>query len=376
MLHFRLFLILALPPIASASPQRRLDLTVRPDATIEEPFTMIAGVRELPGQRALVTDQMDRSIVLVDFTAGTRRAVGRQGEGPGEYRFPTAPLRGIAETTWVVDPVLRRILGVSADGRIAATSLPMPTGGVPGGLARARGTDRQGRFYFEGSGFDQERGAFIDSVAVVRWNPADGRSEAITRISNGGRVRLTLPSGVASLARSVTPFPHLDAWTVLPEGQVVVVHHDPFRVDIIDAAGNVRRGTDIAFTPIAVSAEERAAYRRRIEGARVGALREGGGSGPQRQAPELPDEAFPRMMPPFIAATVLSTPEGEIWIGRSHAATDRTWQYDIFDAAGRLIGTATLRAGAVVVGFGAGTVYVARTDSEDDLVYLERYGGR
>ncbi|HET6681399.1 MAG TPA: hypothetical protein VFG84_09395 [Gemmatimonadaceae bacterium] len=49
----------------------------------------------------------------------------------------------------------------------------MPAGAVPGGLARARGTDRQGRFYFEGNGFDQERGAFIDSV-VARTDSEDG----------------------------------------------------------------------------------------------------------------------------------------------------------------------------------------------------------
>ncbi len=371
--NVRLLFIAALLPITSASSQHRLDLTGRPDATIGEPFTMIAGVRELPGQRALVTDQMDRFIVLVDFTAGTREPVGRQGDGPGEYRFPTAPLPGVADTTWVVDGMLRRILRLTPDGRIAATALAMPTGGVPGGLARARGTDRHGRFYFEGSGFDQERGAFIDSVAVVRWNPADGRTEVITRVSNGGRVRLNLPSGASSLARSITPFPHLDAWAVLPDGQVVIVHHNPFRIDVVDAAGNVRRGTVQSFTPIAVSAVERAQYRRRVEGARVGALRVGGGSGPQSRAPELPDEAFPNTMPPFIAATVLATPEGEIWVGRSHAAADRTWRYDIFDATGRLLGTATLRNGAVVAGFGAGTVYVARTDPADDLVYLERY---
>jgi hypothetical protein len=371
--NLRQLLSAMLMPIAAASSQHRLDFTGRPDATIGEPFTIISGVRELPGQRALVTDQMDRSVVLVDFGADTRQPVGRQGDGPGEYRFPTAPLSGIADTTWVVDAALRRILRVSADGRIASASLVMPTGGVPGGLERARGTDRLGRFYFEGSGFDQERGAFIDSVAVVRWNPADGRTEAIARISNGGRVRLNLPTGVASLARSITPFPHLDAWTVLPDGQVAIVNHNPFRIDVIDAAGNVRRGAVQTFSPLAVTNAERAAYRRRVEGARVGALRVGGGSGPQSRAPALPDEAFPQTMPPFIAATVLATPEGEIWVGRSHAAADRTWRYDIFDATGRLTGTATLRTGAVIVGFGAGTVYVARTDPEDDLVYLERY---
>lgn len=371
--NFRVILVAVLMPIASASSQLRLDFSGRPDATIGEPFTTIAGVRELPRQRALVTDQMDRGIVLVDFSADTREPVGRQGEGPGEYRFPTAPLAGIADTTWIVDASLRRILRVSADGRIAATALAMPTGGVPGGLSRARGTDRLGRLYFEGSGFDQERGAFIDSVAVVRWNPADGRTEVMARVSNGGRVRLNLPSGAASLARSITPFPHLDAWTVLPDGQVVIVHHNPFRIDVVDATGNARRGPVIAFAPIAVSAAERAAYRRSVEGARVGAVTTGGGSGPQSRAPALPDEAFPNVMPPFIAATVLVSPDGEIWVGRSHAAADRTWRYDIFDATGRLVGTATLRTGSVVVGFGVGVVYVARTDAEDDLLYLERY---
>jgi len=372
--NLRFLLLAALLPIVSAEAQRRLDFTGRPDASIAEPFTMIAGVRELPGQRAIVTDQMDRELFLVSFAAGTRQPIGRQGDGPGEYRFPTAPLSGLADTTWIVDGALRRIFHIASDGKIAPTSVTMPTGGVPGGLARARGTDGRGRFYFEGSGFDQERGSFIDSVAVVRWNPADGRTDIITRVSNGGRVRLTLPTGVSSLARSITPFPHLDAWTVLPDGQIAIVHHNPFRIDIVDASGTRRTGATMAFTSIPISNAERAAYRRRVEGARVGALRTGGGSGPQTRAPELPDEAFPQTMPAFIAATVVSTPEGEIWVGRSHAASERTWTYEIFDANGRLVGTATLRAGAVVVGFGAGTVYVARTDPEDDLVYLERFG--
>lgn len=373
MLHLRLLLLAALLPIVGIEAQRRLDLTGRPDASIAEPFTMIAGLRELPGERAIVTDQMDRELYLVNFAAGTRELLGRQGEGPGEYRFPTAPLSGLADTTWVVDAVLRRILRIAADGKIASTSMTMPTGGVPGGLSRARGTDARGRFYFEGSGFDQDRGAFIDSVAIVRWNPADGRTDIITRVSNGGRVRLTLATGVTSLARSITPYPHLDAWTVLPDGQVAIVHHSPFRIDVVDASGARRIGPTMAFTPIPIANAERAAYRRRVEGARMGALRAGGGSGPQARAPELPDEAFPQAMPAFVAASVMSTPEGEIWVGRSHAASARTWIYEIFDSSGRLLGSATLRSDAVVAGFGAGTVYVARTDPEDGLVYLERF---
>jgi hypothetical protein len=55
-----------------------------------------------------------------------------------------------------------------------------------------------------------------------------------------------------------------------------------------------------------------------------------------------------------------------------HSPGDATPKYDRFDAAGRLVGQVTLRPRSRVVGFGAGTVYVVRTD-EDDLQYLERY---
>jgi hypothetical protein len=62
-----------------------------------------------------------------------------------------------------------------------------------------------------------------------------------------------------------------------------------------------------------------------------------------------------------------------VWIGRSFAHTDRTRRYDIVDGSGRLVGSAVLPAQAEVVGFGAGAVYVARTDPSDDLVYLVRH---
>ena len=71
--------------------QSTYDLTGTPDAAIKEPFTRVAGARELPGNRAIVTDQMERTVYLVDFSAGSRRQIGRQGDGPAEYRFEMAP---------------------------------------------------------------------------------------------------------------------------------------------------------------------------------------------------------------------------------------------------------------------------------------------
>jgi hypothetical protein len=44
----------------------------------------------------------------------------------------------------------------------------------------------------------------------------------------------------------------------------------------------------------------------------------------------------------------------------------------VFDRTGALVKQVVLNPNSRVVGFGKGTVYVARTD-EDDLQYLQRY---
>ena len=97
------------------------------------------------------------------------------------------------------------------------------------------------------------------------------------------------------------------------------------------------------------------------------------GGGQAMRRPPTPDALFPESMPAFIAASVVASPEGEIWIGRSFASTERTRRYDVFDDSGRLVAVATLSSDRAVVGFGAGVVFVARTDPDDHLVYLERF---
>jgi hypothetical protein len=364
-------LVLALSAAAAAQRPRQLDLTGKPDATLREGFTRVTGVRELPGGRAIAVDQADQSVYLVDFTKGSSEKIGRQGDGPAEYRFPLAPQRGRGDTTWIFDPTLRRML-VIAEGKIAAT-VAVPAGAPPGGLTEPHNTDREGRAYFEGSSFDAERGTFLDSVAIVRWHPREPRIETVSRLYNGGRVRFTSDVGPVSQARSSTPFPHVDAWAVLPGGDVAIVRQSPFRIDVVGADGSVKPGAPVVFTPMPVTQEEKDSIRARTSSQRVTAMGRNGGGGQQFRRPSFPDDAYPKEMPAFVASSVRATPEGEIWVGRSRRVNDARWRYDIFDAKGVPAGSATINSRAVIVGFGAGTVYVARTDPADDLVYLERY---
>ena len=354
--------------IAGVLPaQSKYDLTGKPDASIEEPFTNVAGVRELPGNRAFVTDQSERSVFLVDFSARSRKQVGRQGDGPAEYRFPMAPMVGTGDATWLLDASLRRVHVLAPDGAFRPSLTP-PYTAVPGGLLAARGVDVRGRMYFEGNNFNSETGRFTDSVAIIGWEPAANVTETLGRFGTGGRLLIQRAAGPASFARSGLPFPHVDAWVPLPDGRVAIVRQSPHTITFLERGVAAKSGPVMSFTAIAVTPAERAAYRERTAANRMVAS---GGNQAIRATTE--DAMFPTDMPAFIASSVLSDNGGRIWIGRSHRSNDKTRRYDLYDGQGTHVGTATLPVHSRVVGFGEGVAYVARTDPADDLIYLERH---
>src|SRR5262245_40427303 len=57
-------------------------------ASLAQEFTGVTSVRELSDGRLLMTDPRDKGLVVADFRAGTVNAIGRKGQGPGEYMSP------------------------------------------------------------------------------------------------------------------------------------------------------------------------------------------------------------------------------------------------------------------------------------------------
>lgn len=363
-------LVVAMLVIATSalSAQRSIDLTGQPLASIAEPFTKISGVHELSSTLAVATDNMETKVVLVDFARGTVKQIGSKGRGPNEYQYPSPPIAA-PNGAYVFDTFQKRALVIDLQGRVVA----MRTLPDNGGLSRVRGSDGAGRFYFEGNQFDPNTGRFSDSLPVVRWDPATNKVEHIARVWSGGRVIIQRAGGPASTAREITPFPHLDAWVALPDGGLALLRHEPFRIDFTTAPGSKTSGAPIAYTPIEVTAADRDWYRDRNTPGRVGAVLVGGGTGQQRAGTQWEDAHFPLTMPAFIGSDVLATPEGQIWIGRSFSSVDKTRRYDIYDGGGKLAGSASLSPTARVVGFGPRSVYLARVNPDDDLVYLEKH---
>ena len=95
----------ATPALAQNVPTRTLS---KPDAEYSEPFTQIAGVRELKDGRLIVIDPRDKTVQVVDMARGTATKLGREGSGPGEYGIPMRllPLRHRSKSKLPLNPSL------------------------------------------------------------------------------------------------------------------------------------------------------------------------------------------------------------------------------------------------------------------------------
>jgi len=104
------------------------------------------------------------------------------------------------------------------------------------------------------------------------------------------------------------------------------------------------------------------------DGTRSMSLSRGGGRGP---GPEQPAADWPDVAPAFRYGRAIVSPAGDLWVER-YVPVGQQPVIDVFDGSGKKTGEVQLPAGCRVVGFGRGTVYLARTD-QDDLQWLERY---
>jgi hypothetical protein len=142
-----LLLAASVPAIAQQVPVQQFS---RPEAEFPDPFDQVTAVRELRDGRLIVADLFARAVSLVDLKSGSATVIGREGQGPNEYGFPTGLVALPHDTTWVVDPAQSRFLVILPDGT------PSGTVAFPdefGGMARVKGADARGRIYAQGTGF-------------------------------------------------------------------------------------------------------------------------------------------------------------------------------------------------------------------------------
>ena len=363
-------------PIASSAQSVPRATLGRAEAQLPDPFDNVTAVRELSDGRVIVADRFAKTVTLADFRSGSATAIGREGQGPGEYAFPAGLVALPGDTTLLVDPGQRRFLVIAPGGKPSAlVSFP----GNMMGLLRVRGSDRQGRIYFQGSelGGPMQAGAPLpDSAPVLRWDRGRDRIDTLGRIKVPAIQRATSGSANArSVIMRTQPFSGQDDWTVAPDGRVGVVRVGDYHVEWWQPAGAKVSGPAVAYQKVAVSARDKELFRQASSNPRGGfRIQEGGTPGGGRPAPPPPslgEPDWPAVKPPFRDGTSQVAPDESLWVQR-YGAADAPLVYDVFDASGRLARQVVMPKSARLVGFGAKGMYVA-TKTDDDLETLARY---
>jgi hypothetical protein len=358
----------------------------KPDAEFAEPFTSVAGVRELRDGRVVAIDVRDKVVQIVDFKQGSATKIGREGSGPGEYALPMRLLALPGDTSAVYDPLNSRMLLITPEGKPGAfTRIEQPAPGGGGGFVRAglvapRFTDAKGRIYWQGSGVQFRDGAppvESDSAPILRYDRATAKADTVAFVrppkgnvqasGGGGRVNMRIGGG--------NPFTPRDEWAVLADGRVAVLRSPEYRVDWYGTGGK-KSGTPNAFEALKVTEKQKQLWRdsRKLQTAITMTIDNGNRRASAGPPPaDLPEPTgWPDKLPPFLDNSAFATPNGMILVNRTRDADDETPNIDVLDASGKIVARYELPKNSRLVGTGNGAIYTVRTDA-DDLQYLQRY---
>lgn len=394
-----LALLAALPAALLAQQQPR---ALPPaNATFDEPFSQVAGLRELANGKVLVADGRDKIVTLVDFASGEQVKVGREGSGPGEFGLPARLFAAPGDTTLLFDPLNSRYLVIGPDAKpkstfMVETAAPAgPAGGGGGprfvGMSMARTGDARGRLYAEGAPISMGpdgRPVTADSTVITRYDRGTRKLDTLAWLRlprnnaqvSGGRDNMSVRIGGAN------PLAARDEWAVFPDGRVAIVRAADYHVDWVLPNGTRRAGAPIAFSPIRMTEadkREEEALRNRARANQMMVTMSQGPNGVQRSAqmgpgpnapPLEPLTDWPAVKPPFRpgVASVWARPNGDLWVRRTEPAGAKGTLYDVIDASGKVAYQVRIPEGLNLVGFGNGTIYTTKADA-DDLLYLQRH---
>jgi hypothetical protein len=364
--------VLAMAITCRPAVAQQLRLT-DPDATLQEEFSAIRGIRPLADGRLLVSDYIDQRVVLIDLDRQTVRQIVTVGGGPKEARLPTRLIAMRGDSTLLVDLGNNRLLLLDDHGR-AVRTIPAEHPGVLG----VHGMDATGALYFAVPAWaEQEAPLPGDSVRILRWQPRSGASELVAVIQ-GDRMRSDIRTPALTPRIPTVGHAAQDGWVVSDSGVVRIVRAGSYQVESRGPGNRVVVGPSYAYVTRAVNAADRLAYVREFMA--MSPMSGKGPNGGMGYSPTLSEKElaaqvrgteFAERLPMFSAGEVIAAPAGRLWVGRP-AREGEPVSYDVFDAGGRRIATVEIRPGRKVMAVGPRGVYVV-VESEAGIQRLERY---
>lgn len=282
----------------------------------------IGGVALGEDGRVYVADGQALEIRVFSADGEFLARMGREGEGPGEFRdlsgLGSAPGGGVA----ALDGSLGRVTLFAPDGTVQRSfRLERPYMMlVQGALVRF---DSAGHFY-DRTGLSH--GIGVDSVGVVRYAP-DGTVEDTILVSVHEPNEVRIMSGGRPRMSFTVPYAARPSTTVGPDGVIHTTAGDRYEIVQLSSQGDTLRVIRREVVPPALTEEERANALSVIRDR----YRDATGAEP-RALPDLPTRK------PAIMA-LHADAAGRLWV---LTPTARGADWDVFDPEGQYLGAADL----------------------------------
>lgn len=262
-------------------------------------------------------------------------AIGRKGDGPGEFQAPTGLGIGPDGRLFVRDIARVSRFGPDpATGRLTNYESSFQGPAMPDWRSkRPSRFDAAGRLYYPDFGTlrrDRTAGYYLrygstgkreDSVRVPGF-PNSPKSTAWVRTSpSGGRMLAGL---------NHVPFAPLPTWDVTPRGTLVIGSGATDRIEELAPDGQVGLVLERTMPPVPIPAWLRrdsvAALRARLDSVPVSLDRVEG------MPAEVRELRLPESFPPYMA--VYSSPDGMIWVRRWPATNPNSSVFDVHSSSG------------------------------------------
>lgn len=281
------------------------------------------------------------------------REVGRKGEGPGEFDWPTSIQILAGDSLQVFDGGLARVTVFEPQTLTVAYTTTLPAINNPSRLWKLPGQrgyvgSRWLPFYATQREDDQGR-----SEVVFRLG-RDGSAEADSLYAFPAAERL-VARGEGSVMVGPHPFGGQSFLRLLGTDRLVHANSRVPSVIVLDLAGSVQYSFDVPATPVPVSAAElRAVVDREEHEAFVRVLEQGA----------------PYMWPALTGLAV--DDEQRIWVGGRAESGSKEWEWTAFTHEGRKDVSVLLPAGFVVHAVRRDRLFGVFTD-ELDVPHIRMY---
>lgn len=333
------------------------------NATLPGEFTRITGIRELSDGRAIVVDNGEHAVLVVDFATKKVEQIGRTGRGPGEYDAPRQAWALAGDSTLITDWTTRSWYYLAGTGIAATLTAEKPLNfhlspSLSGVDTAGHALAATGAYRIRLRRAEDPTGS-RDSLTLLRGHRGSARIDTLLRVRlRTAMTKETMKEGIPWVVPN--PLATDDQALLFPDGWIAIAMLEPYHVDWLAPDGRRIRGAPIAVVlPAVDDREKRFAITRAY---------------PPPQPSFAPEEfpPWPPRLPAFNNAALLATPSGDLLIRRAPSAGAPVNVIDVVSRTGALIGRLELPPNQSLIGVSRRWAFVVTTDN-DGLQRLSRH---